>query len=347
MQLWSLIEPALNVLDIQPRALQVAHLDALVERYYPNLSVDRPALIGPLTCASHCRRLCDLLRQAYPATHTVKIVTGLADARAMTQALALDELGAASVDQGPALLYLPQLNRTGAVETFQGTVAHLRAPDGCPWDRQQTHRSLRQEFQEEAYEVLDALDRDDLESLKEELGDVLLLVLMQAQIASEAGEFQMNDIVHHIHAKIVRRHPHVFADLVVNDVDEVLVNWEEIKQREKGQNSKRSVLDSVARAMPSLSRAQSIQRHIDWMEEINVDTETLLAQITARAAALKALASKSERQTCIGELLFEISNLARKWHIDAESILREANNRFEQYFRHWEVEHSKSQGDGN
>jgi tetrapyrrole methylase family protein/MazG family protein len=199
---------------------------------------------------------------------------------------------------------------------------------------------LRQSFQEEAYEVLDALDRDDLESLKEELGDVLLLVLMQAQIASEAGEFQMSDVVHHINAKIVRRHPHVFAGLAVNGVDEILVNWEEIKQQEKGSGPARSVLDSVARAMPSLSRAQSIQRHIDWMEGINVETDDLLTQVAAHATALMDTASQAQRGTRLGELLFELCNLARKWNIDAESVLREANNRFEDRFRRWEAEHN-------
>ncbi|MBN1581464.1 MAG: MazG family protein, partial [Anaerolineae bacterium] len=267
MSLYPFVEPALDALEIWPPTLQIAHIDSLLGCYYPHLSVDRPALIGLLTDESQCQRLSSLLQLAYPTNHAIKIVSlASSAAQPFLQTLSLKALATTSLNQGASLLYLPQLSFTGAVETFQDTVAHLRAPDGCPWDRKQTHRSLRSSFQEEVYEVLDTLDRDDLEGLKEELGDVLLQVLMHAQIASQAGEFQMSDVVQHIQAKIVRRHPHVFAGLLVNDVDEVLTNWEAIKQQEKGTDASRSVLDSVSRAMPSLGRAQSLQRHVDWMD---------------------------------------------------------------------------------
>lgn len=342
MLFYSLVEPTLKALGVEPQAVQIAHIDSLLGRYYPNLSIDRPALIGPLTQAPQYRRLGDLLRLAYPIDHTVHVISQASSAATPSIAtLALKELATASSDSASCLLYIPQVSYTGAVETFQDTVAHLRAPDGCPWDRKQTHSSLRQSFLEEVYEVLDALDRQDLESLREELGDVLLQVLMHVQIASETGEFQMGDVVQHIQAKIVRRHPHVFAGLTVNGVDEVLFNWEVIKQQEKGTEAKRSLLDSVSRAMPSLARTQSIQRHVDWLDGIDVNPDKLIAQISSTATTLQSQHDHTQRHVLLGDLLFAIGNLARQWDIDAESALRDANNRFEQQFRRWEAEHTK------
>ena len=179
------------------------------------------------------------------------------------QSLSLSQLDRA-ICRGLSLLYLPPLDCPGAVETFQATVAHLRAPDGCPWDREQTHQSLRKGFLEEAYEVLDALDQGDLELLKEELGDVLLHILLQAQIASEHGEFSMSDIVCHVNQKIVYRHPHVFDGLAVDGVDQVLDNWEALKRKEKGRDrSSTSLFDGIPQALPALARTQAMLRRAE------------------------------------------------------------------------------------
>jgi tetrapyrrole methylase family protein/MazG family protein len=191
---------------------------------------------------------------------------------------------------------------------------------------------LRQGFQEEAYEVLDALDREDLEDLVEELGDILLHVLIQAQIASELGEFRMSDIVRHVNTKIVHRHPHIFDGLSVNGVEEVLVNWEELKRQEKGQRAS-SVLDSVSLAMPALARAQSIQRHVDRTGLVSAEVNELLARVSDALPNLLAQVDHAAREAIFGDLLFELTNLARKLNLDAESALREANSRFERRFR--------------
>jgi MazG family protein len=187
---------------------------------------------------------------------------------------------------------------------------------------------------EEAYEVLDALDRGDVELLKEELGDILLHVLLQVQIAGELGEFQMADVVCHVYRKIVYRHPHVFAGLEVSGVAEVLVNWEELKQREKETDERTpSALDSISPTMPALARAQSIQRHVDRTGVLDASLKKLVVAVSAHLVALSNESDSAKQERLLGDLLFEVSDLARKLGIDAESALREANLRFEMRYR--------------
>jgi MazG family protein len=167
---------------------------------------------------------------------------------------------------------------------------------------------------------------------------------MQAQIASERAEFRMSDVVCRVNAKIVHRHPHVFGDLSVSGVDEVLVNWEELKQQEKqaGQESP-SVLDSVSPAMPALARAQSVQRHVDRTGFGSAEMDELASRISEALLALLTEGGDRAREALLGDMLFDLVNLARKLDIDAESALREANLRFERCFR--SLEHTL--GDGN
>jgi len=332
MTLFSLLEPALAALDLAPENLQIAEAEPLAGRYYPNLSTDRPALVGPLGDLEVCARLGQVLCRAYPSGHVVTIACGLDTDAPNTRRRSLCLLGKEPLPEGACLLYLPPLACPGAVETFQDVVAHLRAPDGCLWDREQTHRSLRQGFQEEAYELLDALDRDDMVSLEEELGDVLLHVLLQAQIASELGEFQMRDVVCHVHTKIVHRHPHVFEDLAVSGVDEILTNWETLKRQEKSAGPQaRSPLEGVSPALPALARAQSLQRHVrpDLLPEAPEDT---ISRIRKALGQLVTCGETAEQQSLLGTMLFDLCNLARMMGLDAESALRERNNRFESQF---------------
>jgi tetrapyrrole methylase family protein/MazG family protein len=331
---------ALEVLGETPDGLQIAHVRALTERYYPNLSTDRPALVGVITDVAQRSLLSARLRLAYPDRHCVKAIR-FGNGAPCTEQVALDEME--DMGLGDATwLYIPPLPWSGAVETFQGTIAHLRAPDGCPWDRKQTHRTLRQGFQEEAYEVLDALDRGDLEGLKEELGDVLLHILLQAQIATEHGEFRMSDIVRHVNEKIIHRHPHVFGGLEVEGVDEVLVNWETLKQQEKEARVEHaSALDGVAHAMPALARAQSIQRHVDRMGVVSIGNDDLIGRIVDLVETLDPSQGSRVCAQGLGELLFDVANLARNLGIDAESALRETNLRFEERFRALERKHTQ------
>ncbi len=339
MDIYRLVWVALQALEEIPRELQIVDARSLVERRYPSVSTDRPAVVGPLGDGVSCRSVCSRLSLAYPESHGVVLIQGVDGPMSGTVSTTLGQAGTVSLDEGVALLYVPPLPHPSSLESFQGTVAHLRAPDGCPWDREQTHRSLRQGFQEEAYEVLDALDRGDLEALKEELGDILLHVLLQVQIAIERNEFRMGEVIGHVNHKIVHRHPHVFGGLNVNGVEEVLVNWETLKQQEKeAKTEDPSALDGVAPSMPALARAQSIQRHVDRLGVFDTTVEQLALGAAAQIDRLAAVQEMPARAHMLGNLLFDLAYLARKLGIDAESALREANTRFEDRYRATERE---------
>ena len=154
-------------------------------------------------------------------------------------------------------------------ETLVDIIARLRAPDGCPWDRKQTHASLREFLLEECYEALEALDEGDSAKLRDELGDLLLQIVLQAQIATEAGEFELGDVLNSINTKLIHRHPHVFGSKKVKDAEEVAHNWETLKLEERGAGA--SLLSSVPKQMPALGYSQAIQRRVaevgfDWKD---------------------------------------------------------------------------------
>lgn len=213
-------------------------------------------------------------------------------------------------------------------------VAQLRAPNGCPWDREQTNESLVPKLLEEAYEVGDAVRTGDDDNLREELGDVLLLVVMHAQIASERGRFQIQQVVEEITAKLIRRHPHVFGEDVAHDARAVVKLWDNVKREEK-KGTDGHYLAGVAAALPALMRAQKIQRkaahvNFDWNDEADV-----VAKIDEELEETKhALALTDPEQVAeeIGDLLFAVVNLARKRHLDAETLLQTATDKFVRRF---------------
>jgi len=230
----------------------------------------RPALVGQVYNAATASAVKLALDRLYPHDHPVTVLRagGVPGAEeAITVPLhALDHREAGAHDHLTSL-FVPALPPERAVRTpegLQAIVARLRAPDGCPWDREQTHQSIRANFIEETYEALDALDAGDMDAFREELGDVLLQVYLQAQLAEEGGDFLLEDVYEAIGAKLVRRHPHVFGATIVADSGEVLRNWDQIKEaerREEGQRAARppaSALDGVPRSMPALARAALI-----------------------------------------------------------------------------------------
>ncbi len=213
-------------------------------------------------------------------------------------------------------------------------VAKLRAPDGCPWDREQTHASLRDNLLEECYEVLEVLDKEDPKNLCVELGDLLMQIILHSQIAAEAGEFELGDVVNSINTKLIHRHPHVFGSLKVKDVDEVLFNWEVLKQEEREAGI--SMLDGVPKQMPALAYSQEIQRRVaqvgfDW-EDINGVIDKLAEEI----GEFKRADSQEEKAQEFGDLLFTLANFARRLEIDTEAALREASQRFYRRFTYME-----------
>ena len=209
-------------------------------------------------------------------------------------------------------------------------VAQLRAPGGCPWDREQTNTSLAPPLIEETYEVVSAIRANDDANLREELGDVLLLVVMHAEIAREAGRFEIAEIIAEVTAKLIRRHPHVFGDSEVKESEGVVRQWEAIKQIEK-KGATEHYLDDLPPAFPALMRAQKAQKKVarvnfDWNNVADV-----VAKVDEELAETKeAIGSGDQEEVAdeIGDLLFAVTNLARKCKLDAESTLQAATDKF-------------------
>ncbi len=219
---------------------------------------------------------------------------------------------------------------TGSLSRLRDIVARLRAPEGCPWDREQTHASLRSALVEECYEVIEAIDRGDDANLREELGDLLLNVLMQTQIAEERAAFTFDEVAEEVSEKLVRRHPHVFGDSQAKDTEAVLRQWEEIKKSEKPERSS-GALGVVSTSVPALLRAQTVQKkaarvNFDW-PDVGPVFEKMQEEL---AEVLEAIQSgdKSAIEAEVGDILFTAVNLARKLRVDAESTLNAATNRF-------------------
>jgi tetrapyrrole methylase family protein / MazG family protein len=208
-------------------------------------------------------------------------------------------------------------------------MARLRAPDGCPWDQKQTHKSLKPYLIEESCEVLDAIDDEDMPLLEEELGDVLMNLVFHAQLASEKGHFTFQDVARNISEKMVHRHPHVFADTTKLTPEEVEKQWDEIKKEEK--QERESLLDGIPRSLPALSRAQKLQKRaakvgFDWPNE-----EGPLAKIDEEIAELKeavAIKTQQDIEEEFGDVLFSMVNLARHLKIDADHALNLSNIKF-------------------
>lgn len=216
------------------------------------------------------------------------------------------------------------------IERLRQIVERLRAPDGCPWDREQTHQSLKPHLLEECYELLDAIDAQDDGELKEELGDLLLQVVMHAQMASEEQRFTLDDVAEVTADKLVNRHPHVFGENRLPNSDAVLKQWDAIKRGEKDQ--RKSALDGVPKNLPALAKAQKVQTKaarvgFDWQEPNEV-----LAKIHEEIEEID-LASGKELADEIGDLLFAVVNFARQHKLDAEQLLAGATAKFSKRFQ--------------
>lgn len=211
----------------------------------------------------------------------------------------------------------------------------LRSPDGCPWDKEQTHKSIRQNFIEETYEAIEAIDTDDTELLKEELGDVLLQVVFHAQMESEKNSFDVNDVCDGICKKLIVRHPHIFSDVKADSSDEVLKNWDAIKMRTKSQKTVSDAMNSVSKSLPSLIRSEKLQKKaakvgFDW-EDVNGAAEKLDEELQELKDAIKN-GDKDNQHEELGDLLFSVVNVARFLKVDSEKALYDACDKFADRF---------------
>ena len=234
---------------------------------------------------------------------------------------------------------MPDAAVTDALGRLVDLMTKLRAPGGCPWDREQTHATLRPYVLEEAYEVLDAIDRDDPAALRDELGDLLLQVVFHAELAREAGTFTIADVAHAIAEKLVRRHPHVFGDVAVAGAGDVVRNWQQIKAAERAATPRAGVLGDVPRALPALAHAQKVGDRLahvgfDWN-----DVHEVLANLDAERAELAQALERGDRdeaQRELGDVLLTLASVARHLDVSAELALREATDRLAARVRHVE-----------
>ena len=342
----SFLEPTFNALRIDPLP-QTVIMDALelVNVYHPSFPPDVPALIAQLYSPMVAGEVKITLMAQYPDEHPVILIHAAGTSNQVVESVPLYQIDQSAHTGLLTTLYLPPLGDFTSFEGFQELIAHLRAPEGCPWDREQTHQTLRKNLLEEAYEALDAIDLDDPEEMQEEFGDLLLQIVLQTQIASEEGDFNMADVIRGIHTKLIRRHPHVFSDMDLKDADAVIKNWEKIKATERNENDQqhKGLLDGIPTAMPALAVADNYQRRaarvgFDWP---NIDG--VFAKLEEELGELKAAVSVDARSEEFGDLLFALVNLARWWEIDAESALRETNTKFRRRFARIEAV-AKSQG---
>ncbi|GAC1553411.1 MAG: nucleoside triphosphate pyrophosphohydrolase [Herpetosiphon sp.] len=311
------------------------------------LVATRPALLSQLYNRRIASEVKLTLGEIYPESHPVTVVHHAGLASEIVRTVPLHEL-----DHQPELdhltaLFVPPLAAERSVREPEGlrwVIARLLGPNGCPWDRKQTHASLRPFLLEETYEVLEALDTGDFDALAEELGDVLLQILLHSEMARQAGHFDWPDVVAHLTEKLIRRHPHVFGDVAVDGSDEVLRNWDTIKQQERAERGKvaASILDGVPPGLPALVQAQQLTAkaakvHFDWTA-----VEDVWDKVAEEIGEIREIAAddpqRHERlQEELGDLLFAVGNVARWLHIDGETALREANAKFRRRFLRMEA----------
>jgi tetrapyrrole methylase family protein/MazG family protein len=338
----SFVEPTLDALGLDALdGLQIADAIDVGARYHPPLDPDRPALLAQLYSRLLASDVKLTLLNQYPPDHAVRLVhaAGTSDQRVVV--LSLAEIDRRDDLAHLTTLYVPPLPRAGGFTAFQETIAHLRAPDGCPWDREQTHESLRPYLLEEAHEALEAIDAGDMDALREELGDLLLQVVLQTQVATDAEAFRMADVITGIQEKIIRRHPHVFGDVKVSSVEDVKRNWDAIKHTERDDAKKparESMLDGLPTSLPALALAEALGGRaarvgFDW-PDVSGALDKVAEEVREIAAADDAAARESE----FGDLLFALVNVARWLKIDPESALRSTNARWAARFR--AMEHS-------
>lgn len=303
------------------------HLQLVDARDPVELNPLVPALLHHVAGPGVIPQLMSRLLRVYPSDHAATLFCDAGGDR--TRDIELARLDPETADEKIVALYLPPLspeNATSSPFGLRAIVHRLRAPGGCPWDRKQTPASLVPFMLEEAYEATDAIEDGDREAIREELGDVLLQVYLQSEIAEESGDFDLNDVFRSISEKLVRRHPHVFAGLQVGSAEQVEINWERLKLSEKGRSP--SLVDNIPRSLPALARAQEVQRSLagagfDWPSKQGAwdKLEEELAELRGARSDAGALAAE------LGDVLFMLAKLATDAGLDAESTLRRSIQR--------------------
>jgi tetrapyrrole methylase family protein/MazG family protein len=336
----SFLEPIFSALQVDPFS-GITLLDAfdIGNANFPQFPPSKPVLISQIYSRMIASEVKQTLLEVFDDFHPVKLIHAAGTKQQIIEEIPLYEMDRSKHIGILTSVFVEPLKKYTSFEEFQEIIAHLRAPDGCPWDREQDHKTLRPHLLSETYELLSALDEENPDHIKEELGDLLLQIVLHSQIASEFGEFTMADVIEGISEKLIRRHPHVFTELRVDDVDTVLTNWEKIKEEERSQNGKtkeNGILSGVPHDYPALAQAQQIQ---DRAARVGFDWNTIEPVVQKIHEEIDEISRSTEadhRLTELGDLLFAIVNLIRWYGGDAESILRETNLKFRTRFSYIE-----------
>ncbi len=289
------------------------------------------------------------LMEQLPDDYPIYIVTAAGTKDEQVKRVPLYELDRETGLDNLTSVYVPPVKDEPLLyhrfETLRRVIATLRGPNGCPWDRKQTHASLKRYLLEEAYELLEAIDEGDDDHMVEELGDVLLQVMLHAQIGADRGLFSIDDVIRTLTAKMIRRHPHVFGDVTAETAEQVVANWEKIKEKEKGGGLSESILADIPKNLPGTMRAYELQKRaakvgFDWD-----DAAPIWQKVEEEMAEFRAETSGGRRDRLVGEfgdLLFALINLARYYGIQPEEALQMANDKFARRFAYIEEQVRKS-----
>ncbi|MFE5431482.1 MULTISPECIES: nucleoside triphosphate pyrophosphohydrolase [Bacillaceae] len=312
-----------------------------------DLHITQHMIIGQVYDAFSASNVKLTLMEKLPDDYEVYIVTAAGSSQEKVTKCALFELDRQMELSNLTSVYVPPVSeealRYREFSKLRQVIAELRGPDGCPWDKKQTHESLKKYLIEEAYELIDSIDEEDDEGMIGELGDVLLQVMLHSQIGEDEGMFTIDDVIEGITAKMIRRHPHVFGDVEVNGEEDVLVNWQKIKEDEKGSETKapQSILDGIEKSLPNLLRAEEYQKRaakvgFDWDEvseawkKVREEVQELEEEILSPNRDVERI--KSE----LGDLFFALVNISRYYDIQAEEAVYKANQKFHQRFTYIE-----------
>lgn len=312
-----------------------------------DLHITQHMIIGQVYDAFSASDVKLTLMEKLPDDYEVYIVTAAGSSQEKVTKCALFELDRQMELSNLTSVYVPPVKdealRYREFSKLRRVIAELRGPDGCPWDKKQTHESLKKYLIEEAYELIDSIDEGDDEGMVGELGDVLLQVMLHSQIGEDEGMFTIDDVIEGITAKMIRRHPHVFGDVEVNGEEDVLVNWQKIKEDEKGSETKalKSILDGIEKSLPNLLRAEEYQKRaakvgFDWDEvseawkKVREEVQELEEEILSPNRDVERI--KSE----LGDLFFALVNISRYYDIQAEEAVYKANQKFHQRFTYIE-----------
>ncbi|MFE4132191.1 nucleoside triphosphate pyrophosphohydrolase [Peribacillus sp. YIM B13482] len=312
-----------------------------------DLHITQHMIIGQVYDAFSASNVKLTLMGKLPDDYEVYIVTAAGSSQEKVTKCALFELDRQMELSNLTSVYVPPVReealRYREFSKLRQVIAELRGPGGCPWDKKQTHESLKKYLIEEAYELIDSIDEEDDEGMVGELGDVLLQVMLHSQIGEDEGMFTVDDVIEGITAKMIRRHPHVFGDVEVNGEEDVLVNWQKIKEDEKGSETKASIsiLDGIEKSLPNLIRAEEYQKRaakvgFDW-DEVSEAWKKVIEEVQELEEEILSPNRDVERiKSELGDLFFALVNISRYYDIQAEEAVYKANQKFHQRFTYIE-----------